>query len=57
MAATDAQGRITMRERNRERAQEQAAVGADMRSRKTVVKCERSGQLPSERMTPRQYRT
>lgn len=57
MTATDAQVRIIMREREKGRTQEQAAASANLRSRKTVAKYERSGQLPSERVQPRQYRT
>ena len=57
MTATDAQVRMMMDERNKGRTQEQAAAKANVRSRKTVAKYERSGQLPSERVAPRQYRT
>ena len=57
MTATDTQVRIIMRERQEGRTQEQAAASANIRSRKTVAKYERLGQLPSERETPRQYRT
>ena len=57
MTATDAQVRIIMRERQKGRTQEQAAVSANVRSRKTVAKYERLEQLPSERETPRRYRT
>jgi hypothetical protein len=57
MTATDAQVRIIMRERQKGRTQEQAAVSANIRSRKTVAKYEHLGQLPSERERPRQYRT
>jgi len=57
MTATDTQVRIIMRERQKGRTQEQAAASANIRSRKTVAKYERLGQLPSERETPRQYRT
>lgn len=57
MTATDAQVRIMMRERNKGRTQEQAAASANARSRKTVAKYEQLEQLPSERVTPRQYRT
>jgi hypothetical protein len=46
-----------MRERNKGRSQEQAAVKANLKSRKTVVKYERLGQLPSELKQPRCYRT
>lgn len=57
MTATDAQVRIIMRERQKGRTQEQAAASANLRSRKTVAKYERLGQLPSARKAPRQYRT
>ncbi len=57
MTATDAQVRMMMDERNKGRTQDQAAAKANVRSRKTVAKYERSGQLPSERVEPRQYRT
>lgn len=57
MTTTDAQVRIIMRERNKGRTQEQAAASANVCSRKTVAKYARSGQLPSERVEPRQYRT
>jgi hypothetical protein len=57
MTATDAQVRIIMREREKGRTQEQSAVSANLRSRKTVAKYERVEQLPSERQQPRQYRT
>lgn len=57
MTATDAQVRIMMRERQKGRTQEQAAVSANMRSRKTVAKYEQLGHLPSEVVQPRQYRT
>jgi transposase len=46
-----------MRERQRGRTQEQAAARANVRSRKTVAKYEQVGQLPSERVRPRQYQT
>ncbi len=57
MTATDAQVRIIMREREKGRTQEQAAATANLRSRKTVAQYERSGQLPSEQVQPRRYRT
>ena len=57
MTTTDAQVRIMMRERKKGRTQEQAAVSANVRSRKTVAKYERLEQLPSELVQPRQYRT
>lgn len=57
MTCTDEQVRLIMRERNRGRTQEQAAVKANVRSRKTVVKYERLGKLPSELVEVRQHRT
>jgi len=57
MTTTNAQVRIIMRERNKGRTQEQAAASANVCSRKTVAQYERSGQFPSERVEPRQYRT
>jgi hypothetical protein len=57
MTATDAQVRLIMRERNNGKTQEQAAVKANVRSRKTVQKYEQLGQQPSELKTPRGYRT
>jgi len=57
MTTTDAQVRIIMRERNKGRTQEQAAASANVRSRQTVAKYEQLGQLPSERVGPRQYPT
>lgn len=57
MTATDTQVRIMMRERKKGRTQEQAAASANVRSRQTVAKYEQLGELPSERVEPRQYRT
>lgn len=57
MTATDAQVRVVMRERDKGRTQQQAAVRANLRSRRTVSKYERLGQLPSTVTTPRSYRT
>jgi hypothetical protein len=57
MTATDAQVRLLMKERNNGKTQEQAAVKANLRSRKTVAKYEKSGKLPSEIQDPRDYRT
>ncbi len=57
MTATDAQVRIIMRERHNGHTQEQAAAKANLRSRETVRKYERLGQLPSELKQPREYRT
>ena len=57
MTATAAQVRIIMRERQQGKTQEQAAAKANLRSRKTVAKYERLGELPSALRQPRQYRT
>ncbi|MBT7075318.1 MAG: IS21 family transposase, partial [Anaerolineae bacterium] len=57
MTATDAQVRLLMKERNKGKTQEQAAAKANLRSRKTVAKYEKSGKLPSEIQDPRDYRT
>lgn len=57
MTCTDAQVRLMMRERTNGRSQEQAVVKANIKSRKTVAKYERLGQLPSELKQPRAYRT
>jgi len=46
-----------MRERRKGRTQEQAAVKANIKSRKTAARYERLGKLPSELKQPRQYRT
>jgi len=46
-----------MRERQKGRTQEQAAVKANVSSRKTMARYEQLGQLPSELKQPRQYRT
>src|SRR5512137_2360359 len=57
MTCTDAQVRLIMRERNQGRSQQQAAVKANLKSRKTIAKYERLGRLPSELKQPRAYRT
>jgi transposase InsO family protein len=57
MTATDAQVRLIMKERSKGRTQEQAAVKANLRSRKTVRKYEQLGKLPSELNQARTYRT
>jgi hypothetical protein len=57
MTCTDAQVRLMMRERQQGRTQEQAAVKANIKSRKTAARYERLGQLPSELKQARQYRT
>ena len=46
-----------MKERNKGKTQEQAAVKANLRSRKTVAKYEKAGKLPSEMKEARAYRT
>jgi hypothetical protein len=53
MTATDAQVRLVMKERSKGKTQEQAAVKANIRSRKTVRKYEQLGELPSELKRPR----
>ena len=57
MTCTNAQVRLAMRERSKGRTQEQAAVKANIKSRKTVAKYEQRCQLPSELTQPRRYRT
>lgn len=57
MTATDAQVRIAMRERKMGKSQEQAAAKANLSSRKTVSKYEKTGLLPSQMQKPRTYRT
>lgn len=57
MTATDAQVRLIMKERNNGKTQEQAAVKANIGSRKTVRKYEQLGELPSDLKEPRGYRT
>jgi hypothetical protein len=57
MTATDAQVRLIMKERSNGKSQEQAAVKANICSRKTVRKYEQLGQLPSDLKEPRCYRT
>lgn len=57
MTATDAQVRLMMKERREGKTQEQAAVKANLRSRKTVGKYEKLGKQPSELKQPREYRT
>jgi len=46
-----------MRERQKGRTQEQAAVSANVRSRKTVAKYEKLGRLPSELKQAHRHRT
>jgi len=46
-----------MQERRKGRTQQQAAVKANVNSRKTVTKYEKAGRLPSELKQPRRYRT
>ena len=57
MTATDAQVRRMMKERSKGKTQEQAAVKANVRSRKTVRKYEQLGELPSDLKQARSYRT
>jgi transposase InsO family protein len=57
MTATDAQVRLIMKERSKGKTQEQAAVKANLRSRKTVRKYEQMGMMPSEMKKERTYRT
>ena len=57
MTSTDAQVRLMMRERSQGRSQDQAAVKANLKSRKTAAKYERGGKLPSEQKRARQHRT
>ena len=57
MTATDAQVRIVMGERKKGKNQTQAAAKANLRSRQTVSKYERSGKLPSQMEKPRSYLT
>jgi transposase InsO family protein len=57
MTSTDVQVRLVMRERSKGRTQEQAAVKANLKSRKTVAKYEQMGQIPSELKRERTYRT
>jgi hypothetical protein len=48
---------MVMRERQKGRPQAQAALRANLGSRRTVAKYERLGRLPSELRTVRGYRT
>ncbi len=57
MVCTDAQVRRMMKEREAGKSQEQAAVKANVKSRKTVGKYEKLGKLPSELKVPRRWRT
>lgn len=57
MTVTDAQVRLIMKERINGKTQEQAAVKANISSRKTVQKYEQLGQVPSELKQPRKHRT
>ena len=57
MTATDAQVRLLMKERSNGKTQEQAAIKANLCSRKTVQKYEQLGQLPSDLKESRGYRT
>lgn len=57
MTVTDIQVRIMMRERQKGRSQEQAAASANVKSRQTVAKYEKTEPFPSEGKGPRRYRT
>lgn len=57
MTCTDKQVRLLMKERTKGRTQQQAAVKANISSRKTARKYERLGKLPGELKKPREYRT
>lgn len=57
MTSTDAQVRLMMRERSQGRSQEQAAVKANLKSRKTTAKYEQKGKLPGELKQARRHRT
>lgn len=57
MTCTDAQVRQIMKERAQGKTQQQAAVKANVRSRKTVRRYERLRRLPSELKQPRTWRT
>jgi hypothetical protein len=57
MTCTDAQVRLMMQERQKGRTQEQAAVKANVKSRKTAARYEQLAKLPSELKEPRHYRT
>jgi hypothetical protein len=57
MTSTDAQVRLAMKERSKGRTQEQAAVKANIKGRKTVAKYEQLDQLPSQLKQFRTYRT
>jgi hypothetical protein len=57
MTCTDAQVRQIMKERAEGKTQQQAAVKANVKSRKTVWRYERLARLPSELKRPRTWRT
>ena len=57
MTCTDKQVRLLMKERTKGRTQQQAAVKANISSRKTARKYERLGKLPGELKKLREYRT
>ena len=57
MTCTDAQVSQIMKERAEGKTQQQAAVKANVKSRKTVWKYERLARLPSELKRPRAWRT
>lgn len=57
MTCTDAQVRLMMKERTQGKTQQQAAVKANVKSRKTVRKYEKFAKIPSELKQPRDWRT
>jgi hypothetical protein len=57
MTCTDAQVRQIMKERAQGKTQQQAALKANVKSRKTVHRYESLGRLPSELKAPRIWRT
>lgn len=57
MTCTDAQVRQIMKERLQGKTQQQAALKANVKSRKTVYRYEQVRRLPSELKQPRQWRT
>jgi hypothetical protein len=57
MTCTDAQVRQIMKERSQGKTQQQAALKANVKSRKTVYRYERLRRLPSELKEPHTWRT
>jgi hypothetical protein len=57
MTATDAQVGVIMQERSQGKTQQQAAIKANLKSRKTVARYETLGLLPSQMRQARTYRT